>query len=105
MTPRTRDSWLAFDHYYSDAAFPACLPLVFADKPKRLLDVGGNTGKWAVQCARFNPDVQITIADLSQQLVFARETVCKNKLQGRVDFFATNLLDESKPLPGGHDAI
>ncbi len=105
LTPKTRDSWLAFDHYYSDAAFPAALKLVFADRPKRLLDVGGNTGKWAVQCAKFNPDVQITIADLPQQLDFARETVRKNNLDGRVDFFATNLLDESKPLPGGHDAI
>ncbi|MGZ4964356.1 MAG: class I SAM-dependent methyltransferase [Limisphaerales bacterium] len=101
----TRESWLAFDHYYSDAAFPAALPLVFADKPKRLLDVGGNTGKWAVQCAKFNPNVQITIADLPQQLDFARETVRQNNLENRVEFFATDLLDESKPLPGGYDAI
>ena len=39
LTPQARESWLAFDHYYSDAAFPAALPLVFADHPKRLLDV------------------------------------------------------------------
>jgi len=105
LPPKMRESWLAFDHYYSDAAFPAALPLVFADKPKRLLDVGGNTGKWAVVCAEFNPDVRITIADLPQQLDFARETVHQKNLENRVDFFATNLLDESKPLPGGHDAI
>ena len=105
LPPKARDSWLAFDHYYSDAAFPAALPLVFADQPKRLLDVGGNTGKWAVACAKFNAEVQITIADLPQQLEFARETVRQNNLAGRVDFFATNLLDESQPLPGNHDAI
>jgi hypothetical protein len=105
LTPKARDSWLAFDQYYSDAAFPAALKLVFADKPKRLLDVGGNTGKWAVGCARFDADVKITIADLPQQLEFARETVRKNDLEERVDFFAINLLDESKPLPAGHDAI
>lgn len=105
LPPKARDSWLAFDHYYSDAAFPAALKLVFADKPKRLLDVGGNTGKWAVACAKFDADVKITIADLPQQLELARETVRKNSLEGRVDFFATDLLDESKPLPGNHDAI
>jgi len=105
LPPKARDSWLAFDHYYSDAAFPAALKLVFADNPKRLLDVGGNTGKWAVQCARFDPAVQITIADLPQQLELARETVRKNSLEGRVEFCAINLLDESKPLPGGHDVI
>ncbi|HSY09716.1 MAG TPA: class I SAM-dependent methyltransferase [Candidatus Dormibacteraeota bacterium] len=105
LTPKARESWLAFDHYYSDAAFPSALPLVFADKPKRLLDVGGNTGKWAVQCAKFDADVKITIADLSPQLEFARETIRKNNLAGRIDFFTTDLLDESKPLPENHDAI
>jgi len=106
LTPKARESWLAFDHFYSDAAFSAALKIVFADKPKRLLDVGGNTGKWAIACAKFDADVKITIADLPQQLEFARETVRKNNLEDRIDFFATDLLlDESKPLPENHDAI
>lgn len=105
IPPHARESWLAFDHYYSDAAFPAALPLVFADKPKRLLDVGGNTGKWAVQCAKFDPAVHVTIADLEKQLAFARETIRAQQLEARVSFHATDLLDESKPLPTGHDAI
>jgi hypothetical protein len=105
LPPQVRESWLAFDHYYSDLAFPAALPVVFADPPKRLLDVGGNTGKWAVQCAKFNPDVQITIADLPQQLELARETIRKNNLESRVDFVAIDLLDESQAFPKGYDAI
>jgi ubiquinone/menaquinone biosynthesis C-methylase UbiE len=105
LPPHARKSWLAFDHYYSDAAFPAALPLVFADKPKRLLDVGGNTGKWAVQCAKFNPNVHITIADLDQQLVLAHQTIKQQGLEDRVSFHATDLLDESNPLPTGYDAI
>lgn len=105
LPARARESWLAFDHFYSDAAFPAALKLVFADKPKRLLDVGGNTGKWAIACAKFDADVKITIADLPQQLELARENIRKNNLETRVDLFATDLLDESKPLPENHDAI
>ena len=105
LPPHARHSWLAFDHYYSDAAFSAALKLIFADKPRRLLDVGGNTGKWAIACAKFDADVKITIADLPQQLELARETVRKNNLETRVDFFPTDLLDESKPLPENHDAI
>lgn len=105
LTPAALKSWLAFDHYYSDAAFPAALKLVFEDSPRRLLDVGGNTGKWAVQCARFNSEVQITIADLQKQLVFARETLRREKLEDRVELFATDLLDPTKPLPSGFDAI
>jgi hypothetical protein len=100
-----RDSWLAFDHFYSDAAFPAALKLVFADPPRRLLDVGGNTGKWAVQCARFDSEVHITIADLPQQLALARAVIREQKLEERVDFLAIDLLDEKSRLPTDHDAI
>jgi ubiquinone/menaquinone biosynthesis C-methylase UbiE len=105
LPPQARDSWLAFDHYYSDMAFPAALPLVFAGRPKRLLDVGGNTGKWAVQCAKFDRDVQITIADLPQQLEMARETVREERLEDRVAFLPIDALDESGTFPGGFDAI
>ena len=105
LTPQARESWLAFDHYYSDMAFSAALPLVFADHPQRLLDLGGNTGKWAVQCAGFDPDARITVADLPQQLEFARETIRKNKLEHRVDFLAIDVLDQSSSFPEGYDAI
>jgi len=96
---KAQQSWFAFDHFYSDAAFPAALPLVFADRPKRLLDVGGNTGKWALACARFDPDVRITIADLPQQLEFARETVHQQHLSDRVDFLPLDVLNEATPFP------
>jgi len=105
LPPSARESWLTFDHYYSDQAFPAALPLVFADKPKRLLDVGGNTGKFAIQCAKHNPDARVTIADLPQQLKLARENVRVHGLEGRVDFVAVDVLNESQPLPHGFDAI
>jgi len=105
MTPQARASWLAFDHFYSDMAFPAALPLVFSDHPKRLLDVGGNTGRWAVQCAKHDASVQITIADLPQQLMLARETIRKEGLEDRVAFFPLDALDEMASFPEGFDAI
>jgi ubiquinone/menaquinone biosynthesis C-methylase UbiE len=105
LTPQARESWLAFDHYYSDVAFPAALPLVFKGGPKRLLDVGGNTGKWAVQCAQFDPEVHITIVDLPQQLELARDTIHRQGLDNRVSFLAMDVLDESQSFPEGFDAI
>jgi ubiquinone/menaquinone biosynthesis C-methylase UbiE len=98
-------SWFAFDHYYSDAAFPAALPLVFKEAPERLLDVGGNTGKWALQCARFDASVRITIADMPGQLRLARETVRWAGLEDRIGFAAIDLLDEAQAFPEGCDAI
>lgn len=105
LEPQARESWLAWDHYYSDQAFPAALPIVFANRPKRLLDVGGNTGKFAIQCAKHNADVRITIADLDKQLALAKANLQQNGVADRVDLHAVNLLDESATLPGGHDAI
>lgn len=102
---QVQESWFAFDHYYSDQAFPAALPLVFADRPKRLLDVGGNTGRWAVLCAQHDPTVRVTIADLPPQLDFARATIHEKGLAARVDFLGVDLLDAQQPLPTGYDAI
>jgi hypothetical protein len=105
LPARVRDSWLAFDHFYSDQAFPAALPIVFTDAPRRLLDVGGNTGRFAVQCLKYDPQVRVTIADLEPQLALARETLRQLGVDSRVDLHPLNLLDEATPFPEGYDAI
>lgn len=56
-----RDSWFAFDHYYSDGAFDAALPYVFASRPATLYDVGGNTGKWALRCCQYDENIAVTL--------------------------------------------
>jgi hypothetical protein len=43
LPEKVQDSWFGFDHYYSDQSFDEALQIVFANKPKTLLDVGGNT--------------------------------------------------------------
>lgn len=100
-----RKSWFGFDHFYSDGAFGAALPLVFRDKPRRLLDIGGNTGKWAMACLRHDPDVEVTIMDLPGQLRNATDSVREAGLLDRTKFHEANLLDEATPIPGGFDAI
>lgn len=98
-------SWFAFDHYYSDMAFPQALPMVFGDKPKKLMDVGGNTGKWALKCVNYDADVHVTIADLPGQLAMAAENMKKNGMEHRVSGHPINLLDDSQKFPKGMDAI
>ena len=105
LPPRVQKSWFAFDHYYSDLAFPEVLPLVFKQHPRRLFDVGGNTGKWAIACAKYDPDVKITILDLPGQLNKAYENIRDNGLENRIDGFEIDLLDQSQSIPGGADAI
>ena len=105
LSPEARRSWLAWDHYYSDAAFPGALPHVFSTPPRQLLDVGGNTGKWARLCTAYHPQVQVTIADLPQQLDLARANLAGHPALDRVQFHPLDVLDASRPLPGGHDVI
>jgi hypothetical protein len=100
-----RASWLRWDHYYSDAAFPQALPVVFERPPRKLLDVGGNTGKWAIQCARHSADVSITILDLPGQIAAARRNVEGLGLQARITTQAIDLLDHTRAFPQGFDAI
>jgi len=98
-------SWFGFDHYYSDDAFPLVLPLVFKNKPKKILDIGGNTGKWSIACAKFDKDVHMTIVDLPGQVNMAKQNIEKQGLSNRISFHETNMLIENQKLPKGYDAI
>jgi ubiquinone/menaquinone biosynthesis C-methylase UbiE len=91
-----KKSWFEFDHYYSDHAFESLLPLIFKAEPKHIVDVGGNTGKWALACTGFNSQVKITIMDLPGQLKVAMENAQNAGVAKRVKGYATDLLDEGK---------
>ncbi len=105
LPAKVRESWLAFDHYYSDYAFPEVMAHLFRDKPKTILDVGGNTGRFSIFCAEHNPGVHLTILDLPGQIESALANIRKKGLQDRISTHATNLLDNSISFPGGFDAI
>ncbi len=100
-----RTSWLEFDHFYSDDSFPLVLPQVFASRPARILDVGGNTGKFALACLGYDPDVRITVADLPGQLESCREAVEQTADGQRVSYHPVDLLALDATLPAGHDVI
>jgi SAM-dependent methyltransferase len=105
LPERAKESWFRWDHYYSDSAFPEALPIVFERPHKRLLDVGGNTGKWAIKCARHSPDVAVTILDLPGQGEVARRNVAELGLAQRITVETADLLDHSRPFPTGNDAV
>ncbi len=102
------DSWFAFDHFYSDSSFESALDIIFGGNNVRtLLDVGGNTGKWALQCVARDPDVKVTIMDLPQQIGLMKENVKGKKGAERISGFPINLLDSSASFPSSpkFDAI
>lgn len=105
LPPKVLESWLAFDHLYSDGAFPRALDVVFARPTARLLDVGGNTGKWSLLCAARDPAVRVRILDHPAQLALARANAVAAGVEGRIETQAMDLLDHGQAFPAGFDAV
>lgn len=105
LPSHVQKSWFDFDHYYSDCSFPQALSIIFAKPITNLLDVGGNTGRWASQCVAHNQEVTVTIMDLPQQLQLMKQHTAGNKGADRIQAYPCNLLDPSEAFPKGYDAI
>jgi len=105
LPEQVQKSWFAFDHFFSDDAFPRVLSKVYKNGIKKILDIGGNTGKWAIASTKYSPDVSITIMDLPGQLNVAKAKIEQLGLSERVSFLPVNILDETIQFPKGFDAI
>ncbi|MDN0086168.1 class I SAM-dependent methyltransferase [Yersinia nurmii] len=97
-----KQSWFAFDHFYSDGAFSAALPHVFALEPAKIYDVGGNTGKWALRCCEYHAQVGMTIIDLPQQIRLAKKNIAEHALSERISLHEADMLTDA-PLPQDAD--
>lgn len=100
-----RSSWLAFDHYYSDTSFPEIMPDVFATAPRRLMDIGANTGKFTLAALAYDKAVAMHLVDLPGQLAVADTRLAEAGLRDRATLHPTDLLDDAAALPGGMDLI
>ncbi|WP_027865399.1 class I SAM-dependent methyltransferase [Massilia alkalitolerans] len=100
-----RTSWLAFDHYYSDTSFPEIMPDVFATSPRRLMDIGANTGKFSLAALAANERVVLHLVDLPGQLAVAEENLRAAGLRERASLHPTDLLEPGATLPGDMDLV
>ena len=105
LTEQQQKSWFSFDHFYSDKAFPEALPLVFNHEPSKIMDIGGNTGKWSFQCVEYSTDVKMTIVDLPGQLNKALQAAEEKGYGERIEGYQADLLDQSTVLPQGYDLV
>jgi len=107
LSPEQQHSWFAFDHFYSDNSFDQALDIVFSRPTRALMDVGGNTGRWALRCVQHAPDVQVTIVDLPQQITLMQDNIAGQAGADRINGIGINLLDKGNSLPNDrhYDAI
>lgn len=105
LPQKIQDSWFGYDHFFSDIAFPEVIKQVYDLNIRRLLDIGGNTGKWASASATHDEDIHVTIMDLPGQAAMARKRIEELGLIDKVDFYPANVLDDTVPFPTGFDAV
>ena len=106
LDPQVQKSWFGFDHFYSDHSFDEALQIVFGKHPRQLMDVGGNTGRFALRCVGYDQDVNVTIVDLPGQIGMMKRNIEGKPGAERINAYPTNILDEKNELPtGSWDAI
>lgn len=106
LPKQVQKSWFGFDHFYSDSSFPEALKIIFDEHHvQSLYDVGGNTGKWALQCVSYNKIATVTILDLPQQIQMMRENIKGKEGMERIKGYAINLLDENARFPQNEDGL
>lgn len=105
LTEQQKKSWFGFDHFYSDNAFNEALPIVFSKSCNTLFDIGGNTAKFAIECCKYNANVNVTIIDLPGQTKVAKQNVKKANFENRISTFDCDILSEKATIPTGANAI
>ena len=105
LPEKAQKSWFAFDHFYSDTAFTEAIEILLKNNPHKILDIGGNTGKFSIQIAKISPHTHITILDLPEQIKLAEENIAIAGVNKQVDFIAQNILDHEQKIPSGYDII
>ena len=99
LPEQVQKSWFGIDHYYSDHSFDEALEIISANKTRHLLDVGGNTGRFAMRCVEYNPTIEVTICDLPQQIGLMRNATKGQKGAERIHGVGMNILDENNAFP------
>lgn len=69
---------------------------------KRLLDLGGGPGTYAIHFCQANPELQATVFDLPTTRPFMEKTVARFNLADRIDFQPGSYLTDE--VPGHYDA-
>lgn len=105
LPQNAKQSWFTFDHFYSDSAFPEAITKLLSFNPTKILDVGGNTGKFSMLIAKSDKTLHVSIMDLPEQLVLARENIEKAGLREQIALLPANVLAPTHSFPKGFDII
>ena len=80
---------------------PVIVPQIDLSGRKRLIDIGGGPGTYAIHFCQGNPELSAVICDLPTTREFAENTVARFGLSERISFEARDF--ETEELPTGFD--
>lgn len=80
---------------------PQIVPRLDLSSRKRLLDLGGGPGTYAIHFCIENPQLRAVVFDLPTTRPFAEKTIKQFDLSKRIDFIDGNYLED--PVPGSYD--
>jgi SAM-dependent methyltransferase len=82
---------------------PMIVPEIDLSGRRRLLDLGGGPGTYAIHFCRQNPELDAVVCDLPTSRAFAEKTVARFGLSRRIGFVARDF--ETEELPAGFDVV
>jgi SAM-dependent methyltransferase len=104
--PASREAFLMGMYNNSRLIAPRIVPAVDLSGCKRLLDLGGGPGTYAIFFCRQYPQLSATVFDLPTTQPFAQKVIGEHGLEGRIAFQAGDfLLDALVDGGGPYDAV
>lgn len=82
---------------------PTLVPKVDLSGRKRLLDLGGGPGTYAIHFCRHNPGLTAAVFDLPATRPFAEQTIARFSMTDRIEFIDGDY--HRDPIPGTYDAV
>jgi SAM-dependent methyltransferase len=95
--------WMRVTTTFTKYEAPVCMKFHDFSRYRRILDIGGNSGEFALQICRRYPGVSATIFDLPLVCEIGREHIRSEPEAHRISFIKGNALTD--PLPQGFDLI
>ena len=105
-TKRTNEEWREFILGMVDVAgtsADAFLGALDLEGRRKLLDLGGGPGTYAIALCRRYPDLQAVLFDLPETVPIAKEQIERHRLTGRIETMTGDYMAD--PLGEGYDVI
>ncbi len=95
--------WMRFTTALTRYESGVCLEMHDFSSSRRLLDVGGNSGEFALQLCKALPDLRVTVVDLPVVCEIGADHVATEPEAPRIGFYKTD--GSNHPFPSGFDTV